>query len=379
MRRICWVFVFSVLLAALPLFAGVAPAAEGSARAAYVMDLTTGRVLYAQSEHEPLPMASTTKVMTALLALENGDLDALVTTGPNAYGRPGTSIYLDRGETLTLEAMLYGLLIASGNDAAVAIAEHISGSVEDFCERMTARARELGATDTRFLNPHGLPADGHVTTARDLSLIAAQAMKNPIFREIVTTERASIPWEGRSYMRILKNKNALLQSYEGVTGIKTGFTRAAGRCLVFGARRGELELVGTVLGCPDWFSEAADIMDHVFATYAWTEMLPDGERVGNVTILGGELETLPVLLKGPLAGPVSELEQPLMRIEIVESIHAPQPAGAQVGFATMFIGEQVIAQQPLVIAEPARQAPSPLLRWLRGWTLLRGASPYEGM
>ena len=195
---------------------------DTSARAAVLIDRGTGMVLLCHNENEPLPMASTTKVMTALLALEKGNLDDVVTVGRNAYGVPGTSIYLNLGERITLRDLLYGLLLASGNDAAVAIAEHIGGSVEAFCAMMTERAAELGCENTVFVNPNGLPAEGHHTTAYDLALIAREAMKNETFREIVSTQRASIPWEGRSYDRVLNNKNRLLSDYEGATGIKTG-------------------------------------------------------------------------------------------------------------------------------------------------------------
>lgn len=342
-----------------------------SAKAAYVLDCKTGRTLFASNENEAMPMASTTKVMTALLALEKGDLNAQVQTSVNAYGIPGTSIYLGLGEIRTLEELLYGLMLASGNDAAVAIAEHIGGSVEEFCLMMTARAASLGAGNTRFANPNGLPAKDHYTTAKDLSLIAAEAMKHPVFREIVSTQRASIPWEGREYMRILKNKNALLSDYEGATGIKTGFTRAAGRCLVFGAKRGDMEIVGVVLNCSDWFSEAARIMDSCFARYTWTEMLSDGEWVGTIPVLKGEEALATVVLKGSLAGPVLDTEMPLMQIEMDQEITAPQPAGTQVGYAVMRVGETILDRKPLVLSGAVQKKPTSLHRVVRNWLMVQ--------
>lgn len=239
--RVRRLFLF-VCCAALTLLNGHARAQEEklietSAKAAVLIEKNTGRVLYRRNEETALPMASTTKVMTALLALEEGQLDDVVTVSRNAFGVPGTSIYLSEGEKLTLRDLLYGLMLASGNDAAVAIAEHIGGSVDAFCRRMTERAAELGCQNTVFLSPNGLPTLGHHTTAYDLALIAREAMDHPEFREIVSTRRASIPWEGRTYSRILNNKNRLLTDYDGATGIKTGYTKAAGRCLVFGAKR----------------------------------------------------------------------------------------------------------------------------------------------
>ena len=246
---------------------------ETSAKAACVMEMHTGRVLFEASSRERLPMASTTKVMTALLAIERGDLPAPVTCSQNAYGVSGTSIYLAQGETLTLEEMLLGLMLASGNDAAVAISEHIGGTTAQFVAMMNARAREIGAVNTHFANPHGLPDENHYTTAYDLALIAREAMGNATFRELVATERASIPWAGRDYDRQLRNKNRLLGSYPGATGVKTGYTSRAGRCLVFGASRDGMELVGVVLGCPDWFDEAERLLDGCFATYGMTRVL----------------------------------------------------------------------------------------------------------
>ena len=168
---------------------------ETSARAACVLEMKTGRVLFAHNMHDRLPMASTTKVMTALLALELGDPAAAVTCSENAFGVSGTSIYLAQGETLSLSDMLLGLMLASGNDAAVAISEHIAGTVDAFAAMMNARAKVIGAVNTNFTNPHGLPDDHHYTTAYDLALIAREAMGNEAFRKLVSTSRATIPWE----------------------------------------------------------------------------------------------------------------------------------------------------------------------------------------
>lgn len=207
-----------------------------SAKACIIIDESSGRVLLSHNAETPLPMASTTKVMTALLAIERGNLGDPVTCSRNAFGVPGTSIYLSQGETLSLRDMLYGLMLASGNDAAVAIAEHIGGTAEEFCRMMTARAAELGCQNTVFLTPHGLPCDGHYTTAHDLALIARQAMTQPLFREIVSTRRATIPWEGRPYSRVLSSKNKLLATYEGGDGHQDGLYAQGGA--VPGVRRG---------------------------------------------------------------------------------------------------------------------------------------------
>ena len=368
MKKMLAGLVFTALL----LYNDVAMAQQTSARAACVLEMETGRVLFAANEAQRLPMASTTKVMTALVALENGSLEDNVTAGKNAYGVPGTSIYLDLGEELTLEQMLYGLMLASGNDAAVAIAEHIGGSIEGFCAMMNERAASLGALDTYFLTPHGLPCDGHYTTALDLARIAAEAMHNETFRQIVSTQRASIPWPGREYMRVLKNKNALLSDYEGATGIKTGYTRAAGRCLVFGAQREGMELVGVVLGCSDWFDEAARLMDAAFAAYDWVELRRDGAEMGEIAVVGGEKETAQLALQGALGAPLALDEAAVVRLEVLERIGPPQPAGLQVGWAYAEVDGERLCARPVVLAEPVRREATAVRRLFENWTLVRG-------
>ena len=345
-----------------------------SAKAAVLIEQKTGAVLYAQNETSPFPMASTTKVMTALMVLEYGRLDEVVTTSRNAFGVPGTSIYLSLGEKLTLEQMLYGLMLASGNDAAVAIAEHIGGSVDAFCRRMTERAAELGCRDTVFKTPHGLPNSIHHTTAYDLALIAREAMRYPLFRKIVSTQRATIPWEGRTYNRILNNKNRLLSGYEGATGIKTGYTRAAGRCLVFGAERDGLEVVGVVLNCPNWFGEAAKVMDYGFANYRYVLMLKDGELVRPVPVTGGEKKEVSVRVDGDLAAPVAGDQWPQMEFDLPDALAAGVREGQVVGTARLLLNGRVLVERPLVAASEVspRTFRSGIGRILDQWLLAGG-------
>ncbi len=321
---------------------------SASAKAAVLIEEQTGMILYAQNETAPLPMASTTKVMTALLTLEYGKLDEIVTTSRNAFGVPGTSIYLAQGEKLTLEQMLYGLMLASGNDAAVAIAEHIGGSVDQFCDMMTQRAQELGCKDSVFKTPHGLPNNTHHTTAYDLALIAREAMKHPLFRKIVSTQRATIPWEGREYDRILNNKNRLLSSYEGATGIKTGYTKAAGRCLVFGAERNGLEVVGVVLNCPNWFEEAARVMDYGFANYRYVLMLANGEQVRSLPVVDGVDSEVAVRLQGDLGTPVRIDQWPQMEFDLPDTLSVGVQKGQVVGTARLTLDGKVLLERPLV-------------------------------
>lgn len=344
---------------------------DTSARAAVLIERSTGMVLLAHNESETLPMASTTKIMTALLALEKGNLDDVVTVGRNAYGVPGTSIYLNLGECITLRDLLYGLLLASGNDAAVAIAEHIGGSVEAFCAMMTERAAELGCENTAFVNPNGLPAEGHHTTAYDLALIAREAMKNEIFREIVSTRRASIPWEGRSYDRILNNKNRLLTDYEGAMGIKTGYTRAAGRCLVFGARRDGLEVIGVVLNCADWFDEAARLMDLGFERYEGFTALSASETVRELPVVDGRQAAARICAGGDLTAAVPRGAIPTLEYDLPGTLPAGLEMGEAVGEARIMLEGRTLASVPLVLTESLvpRDYAFELERALRLWPL----------
>lgn len=371
MKKLLTVCALALLFLLLPA-AAQAREVDTSAKACVIIDRATGRILLEHNASAALPMASTTKVMTALLAIEHGDLTAPVTCSRNAFGVPGTSIYLSQGETLTLEQMLYGLMLASGNDAAVAIAEHIGGSVEDFCRMMTERAAELGCTNTVFLTPHGLPQDGHYTTARDLALITREAMTHETFRTIVSTQRAKIPWEGRDYDRVLNNKNRLLSTYDGATGIKTGYTKAAGRCLVFGADRDGMSILGVVLNCYDWFDEAARLMDIAFAEYEAVTLMTAGECIRTLPVAAADDETVGAVLAGDLTGIVPKNVFPTIEIDLPESLEAPVQAGRILGEVRMLHGDEVLCAVPLAAANDVARDDF-ASRWetfVAGWPLL---------
>ena len=363
---------FALSFALLFLYNGSAAAegTDGSPRSSILIEAKTGRVLYEQNAHEPLPMASTTKIMTALVALENGNVHDLVTAGKNAFGVPGTSIYLSLGEQLPLLDMLYGLMLASGNDAAVAIAEHIGGDVDGFCKMMNERAAGIGCENTVFATPHGLPADNHHTTASDLALIAREAMQNSTFREIVSTQRASIPWAERDYDRILNNKNKLLSEYPGAIGVKTGYTKAAGRCLVFAAERDGLELIGVVLNCPDWFREAEAILDRGFENWQMVTLLSKGETVRTIPVKNGVADAVRVVASDDVSGPVRLNAWPDLLIELPETLDAGVKQGQVIGAAKLVDAGQTLISVPLIAAE---SVPERSFRY--GWQRLIGAWP----
>lgn len=363
MRLMGLIIVIGALMAAAP---AQAQEVSTGAKACVVMDMATGRVLLSHNADAPLPMASTTKIMTALVALENADLDDMVTTGRNAFGVPGTSIYLGLGEKLPMEQMLYGLMLASGNDAAVAIAEHVGGSVTDFCNMMNERAAVLGCKDTVFLTPHGLPKEGHQTTAYELALITRAAMENDTFRKIVSTQRATIPWAEHAYDRVLNNKNKLLTTYEGAVGVKTGYTKKAGRCLVFGAEREGMRILGVVLHCADWFDEAARLMDLAFARYDAVTMLCAGDSLREIPVEHSDGMSVHAVLAADLTGVVPASAIPAVEIDLPESLDAPIYVGDTLGQARLVSGGETICAVDLLADKSIARDDFPA-RWDAYW------------
>lgn len=346
MRRIVC-FVLMIWLMHIP--AAASEALTVAAKGAVLIDGESGRILFGQDENKLFPEASCTKIMTALLALEHSDLDEKVTAGKNAHGVPGTSIYLSEGETLTMEQMLYGLMLRSGNDAAVAIAEHVAGSVSDFANLANQRAKELDA-DASFVNPHGLDADGHAASALGLARIMREAMKNENFRAITATQKKIIPWVGNEYSRVLENKNRLLSTYDGATGGKTGYTSKAGRCLVFSAKRDGMELIGTVLNCYSWFDTAAVMLDYGFEHYRMEQAFEEGEQVAQVTVLDGNEANVAAAAGEGLAAAVSVGSKPEVKIE-TPAITAPVKKGQVIGQAQLIENGRVVDACPLLAME----------------------------
>lgn len=241
--------------------------AEG--RAECLIEQNSGRILYESHGDVRLPMASTTKVLTAVTVLETcDDLNERVEIPQEAVGVEGSSVYLRQGEIYTVEDLLYGLMLRSGNDCAVALALYCGGSMENFVIKMNEVAQKAGALNSHFENPHGLPCENHYTTARDLCYITRYAMQNPIFSKIVATEY----YQPRAW----KNKNKMLTSYEGAIGVKTGYTKAAGRCLVSAAKRGNMTLICVVLNCQPMFERSAQLMDDAFQSYKYVPLIKAG-------------------------------------------------------------------------------------------------------
>ncbi len=245
-----------------------------------VIEQSSRQILYCKNENEKMYPASTTKILTALTVLENADIKSIVEITKEMTGIEGSSIYLKEDEKLTIEDLLYGMMLRSGNDAATALAIAVSGNIEDFANLMNETAKNCGAENSHFVNPHGLHNDEHYVTAYDLALITAKAFENDTFCEIVKTKVKAIG-EGES-KRVIANKNKMLKMYDGANGVKTGFTKNSGRCLVSSAKRNNMQLVSVVLNCGDMWNESAEILNFGFENYHLipTELaLQNGENV----------------------------------------------------------------------------------------------------
>lgn len=338
----------------------VADASGGSGYA--VIEVSSGRLLNGSNENLRLPMASTTKAMTALVVLENASLTDIVEIPPAAVGIEGSSVYLKKGERFTVEELLYALMLRSGNDAAVALALHTSGSVEEFVRKMNERAALMGLKETKFVNPHGLHDENHYTTAYELALIAAEGLRNPHFKRIVSTKNIVIDGEGHE-KRYFANKNKILYNYEGATGVKTGFTRDSGRCLIASAERNGMEVVAVALNYYDYFELTARLMDEAFGNFEMKEVVsPDTvyKKVpvrGNRKIKEAELRA-EFSRKYPLKKDGSEMVETV--VETVDSIRAPHSSGDDVGSVKVFKDNRLIFEEKLYTIDIAKRGIFPL-------------------
>lgn len=322
-----------------------------SAGGAALIEAHSGRVLYEKQGNAPLPMASTTKIMTALIALERGDLQELITVPKEAQGTEGSSMYLTAGEKLSLCDLLYGLLLTSGNDAAVTLACHFGGSIEGFADMMNKKARELGCDNTHFVTPHGLHDASHYTSALDLCTIARAAMELETFRTMVSTQYYQTTTGEK--VRTLKNKNKTLWAFEGGCGIKTGYTKKAGRCLVFSAEREGMLLIGVVLNCPDMWSEAFSLLQYGFDNYTLESLKDASDPLGEVNVEGGAKKALPAVLKTGILYPIRKdgTEKVTWEVSLHEPLTAPVEAGEVIGKLTMYLNGEVVLCREILAGE----------------------------
>lgn len=346
----------ALFLAALLLTTSVL-GVDVSARSAVLLDRETGEVLFEKNAREQLPMASTTKIMTALCAIENGALSDAVTITPEMTNIEGSSMYLKPGEVVSLEDLLYGLMLNSGNDAAVAIAIHISGSCDNFAKLMNETAKRIGLTDTSFQNPNGLDAAGHYTTAYDLARLSAYALKNETFQKIVSTQSTRVGDYDNGTPRYLVNHNKLLKIYEGADGVKTGFTKKSGRCLVSSATRAGLQLVAVTLNAPNDWNDHKTMLDYGFENYEWRELVAPQGLTYDLPVTGGVSGTVRVsnLTGLSVALPKNGGEQPVVTVYLPRFAYAPVQMGQKAGWAEVTLPGGEIQTVDLFYSEGVEQ------------------------
>ncbi|SDP30772.1 D-alanyl-D-alanine carboxypeptidase family protein [Selenomonas ruminantium] len=308
------------------------PLQKLTARSAIVMDAVTGTVLYERDIDARRYPASTTKMMTLIVALEHGNLNDIVTVSKNAEGVEGSTLWLVQGDKIPLGELLAGMMMHSGNDATVAVAEHIAGSVPAFVQMLNEKAGEIGAYNTHFVNPNGLPDDNHYTTAFDLAKIAAYGYSIPHFEEIVSRQEATYEWV-KDPSKQLRNENQMLWLYRGGNGVKTGYTEAAGRCLVSAARRDGMQLVAVVLDSYYMWNDSIALLDYGFQNARPKNLVKKGEVVTKVDVADGRQDELELVASESLvaAEKVGENGKVEKKIEVPDEVAAPIKKGDVVG------------------------------------------------
>lgn len=324
---------------------------EVSAQGAILIDFESGRILWEKNASGEMAMASTTKIMTAILCLEQGNLGDIVTVSKRAAAAPRVKMFLSEGEQISLETLLYALMLQSSNDAAVAIAEHLGGSVEEFCQMMTEKAREIGAMETVFETPSGLDAGDHHSTAYDLALITRYALNNEDFLRLINTREYVNKSNRRNYH--IFNKNRLLSEFDGANGVKTGFTGKAGYCFVGSAKRDDLWLISVVLasgwgprGREQRWVDTKRMLNYGFENYEIETIINAGDVVGNVGVERSKTPSVSVVYNETVRIPLNAGEKESIRIEqnLPAIKRAPVSEGDQIGTCTVYIDGEKYAE-----------------------------------
>jgi len=383
-QKICYVLTILLLLCGLSVRVEATEnhwAAEGrqatdgrlglSARSAVLIDADTGQVLFAHNHEARMPVASTTKIMTALLLLEAGEPDFAFQVTDEMVRVEGTSMGLRAGDTVTRYALAAGMLMASGNDAANATAIHLGGSIPGFAAIMNARARGIGMVNTNFVTPSGLDAEGHLSTALDMALLGAEAIRNPMFREISSQSAMRVSFGNPPYLRTLRNHNRLVRELPGCIGLKTGFTRRAGRTLVSAVERNGRTLVAVTLNAPNDWRDHKRMFEYGFGQYREIALDDAGAMVARLPVTGGAVSHANVVLTSEPTAFVRTRPHYVRRMLLLRPFeYAPLHAGRVVGTARYYDGEVLLAEAPLVvernveIARPGRSSTQPGL-WAR--------------
>lgn len=327
------------------------PVSAVSAQKALVLDGQTCRVLYEKDAHSRSLIASTTKIMTALVVCQQCNVLDRVRIPKEAVGIEGSSMYLREGEVLTVQELLYGLMLSSGNDAAVALAIYCAGTVEGFVELMNDKAHLLDLTDTHFVNPHGLDAPEHYSTAADLARLAAYAMEDPIFRQTVSTKTVS------AGNRQLRNHNKLLWMLDGANGVKTGYTKAAGRILVSGAVRQGRQLIAVTIDAPDDWKDHQLLLEEGFSRFAVKQLLQEGQCVGMRPVEGGQSGYVQLLAGEDFSYAIAPDELMQLALPAPGFVYAPIAQGQNAGFAHVLLDGQPVGKVALIYGETVERRP----------------------
>ena len=330
-----------------------------TAEKAIVMDGTTGQVLYEKDADERSLIASTTKIMTALVVCEQCNVLDRVRIPKEAVGIEGSSMYLQEGEILTVQELLYGLMLSSGNDAATALAIYCGGTVEGFAEMMNDKARTLGLWDTHFVNPHGLDALEHYATARDLAVLACYAMDNPIFEQTVSTKNVRVG------QRSLKNHNKLLWQVEGADGVKTGYTKAAGRILVSSATRDGRRVVSVTINDPNDWQDHAELINRAFSDYGVRKVVRAGDVLGTVEVLGGVKKKVKLIATEDFSYAMRDGEKCEFLVPGSGFVYAPIAENGEAGFVYVTIGGKAVGKVSVCYAMTIEQAKMPRKSFLK--------------
>jgi len=329
-----------------------------TAKSAILIEAQSGKVLFEKNAYEKRPPASTTKMMTLLVALEKGNLDDIITVSDNAAYTEGSTMWLSPGEQMNLLDLLYGIMLVSGNDATVAVAEHLAGSVPNFAAMMNEKAVALGAKNTHFTNPNGLPDENHYSTAADLALIAAAGYKNPMFVSIVSTINKKMPWPGKDHDRDLYNENKLLWQYEGTNGVKTGYTDAAGRCLVSGAKRDGIQLIAVVLDSEFMWTDSIRLLDYGFSEVFPYTVVKQGDILKTVRVRDGKTDKVTLASADDVVVAASPGEQDkFTTVMEIDKVKAPVYPGQKLGrIKVLYEGKEVAGTNLVATGEVQRKS-----------------------
>lgn len=323
-----------------------------SAHSCVIIEANSGRVVYGYNIDEKLSMASTTKIMTSLLALENCSLDDEFCVTAEMVSVEGTSMGLVDGDTVTMRTIVYGMLLQSGNDAANVAAYKMAGSLEDFAEMMNFRAAEIGMTNTNFVTPSGLDAQDHYSTAYDMALLGACAIKNSEFAGICSAKTADVTYGNPPYLRKLYNHNKFLLQYDGAFGIKTGYTKKSGRCLVTAVERDGVTLVAVTLNAPDDWNDHKKLYDYAFSKVTAYNLCDDLSGV-TLSVVGADNDFVGVeMLKPPVATLFeNEIDKIKRQILIKKFEYAPVEKGSVAGSVRYYSGNELVCEVPLTVAD----------------------------